>query len=76
VVAVEATLRTAPNRFNALSGAAHAAMLSGDTDKAKGYLHQAAGHLRPCRRRSVRDSRHPVALGPEMSACSRVTADQ
>jgi tetratricopeptide (TPR) repeat protein len=33
----EATLRTAPNRFNALSGAAHAAKLSGDSEKAKGY---------------------------------------
>jgi tetratricopeptide (TPR) repeat protein len=37
LIAFEATLRTAPNRFNALSGAAHAAKLSGDTDKAKGY---------------------------------------
>jgi tetratricopeptide (TPR) repeat protein len=33
----EATLRTAPNRFNALSGAARAAQLSGDDDKAKTY---------------------------------------
>ena len=33
----EATLRTAPNRFNALSGAARAAKLSGDSEKAKGY---------------------------------------
>lgn len=33
----EATLRTAPNRFNALSGAAHAAKLSGDNEKAKTY---------------------------------------
>ena len=37
VVAFEATLRTAPNRFNALSGAAHAAKLYGDGEKAKGY---------------------------------------
>jgi len=36
-VEFEATLRTAPNRFNALSGAAHAAKLSGDDEKAKGY---------------------------------------
>ena len=33
----EATLRTAPNRFNALSGAARGAKLSGDNDKAKTY---------------------------------------
>jgi tetratricopeptide (TPR) repeat protein len=33
----EATLRTAPNRFNALSGAARAAKLSGDSEKAKIY---------------------------------------
>ena len=33
----EATLRTAPNRFNALAGAARAAKLSGDQEKAKTY---------------------------------------
>ena len=33
----EATLRTAPNRFNALSGAARAAKLAGDNEKAKTY---------------------------------------
>jgi tetratricopeptide (TPR) repeat protein len=33
----EATLRAAPNRFNALSGAARAAKLSGDVEKAKTY---------------------------------------
>ena len=37
LAAFEATLRTAPNRFNALSGAARAAKLSGDTRKAKDY---------------------------------------
>ena len=37
VVEFEATLRTAPNRFNALSGAARAAKLSGDGEKAKSY---------------------------------------
>ena len=37
MVEFEATLRTAPNRFNALSGAAGAAKLSGDGEKAKGY---------------------------------------
>jgi Tfp pilus assembly protein PilF len=37
MVEFEATLRTAPNRFNALSGAAHAAKLSGDGEKAKVY---------------------------------------
>ena len=36
----EATLRTAPNRFNALSGAARAAKLSGDKEKAKTYYAQ------------------------------------
>jgi tetratricopeptide (TPR) repeat protein len=33
----EATLRTAPNRFNALCGAARAAKLAGDNEKAKTY---------------------------------------
>jgi hypothetical protein len=33
----EATLLTAPNRFNALAGAARAAKLSGDQEKAKTY---------------------------------------
>ena len=33
----ETTLRTAPNRFNALSGAARAARLSGENQKAKTY---------------------------------------
>ncbi len=37
LVEFEATLRTAPNRFNALSGAARAAKLSGDREKAKSY---------------------------------------
>ena len=37
MVEFETTLRTAPNRFNALSGAAHAAKLSGDNEKAKTY---------------------------------------
>jgi len=37
LVAFEATLRTAPNRFNALSGAARAVQLSGDHEKAKSY---------------------------------------
>jgi hypothetical protein len=35
--AFEATLRAAPGRFNALSGAARAAKLSGDREKAKSY---------------------------------------
>ena len=37
LVAFETTLRTAPNRFNSLSGAARAAKLSGDDQKAKTY---------------------------------------
>jgi len=37
LVAFESTLRTAPNRFNSLSGAARAAKLSGDNQKAKTY---------------------------------------
>jgi hypothetical protein len=37
LVEFEATLGTAPNRFNALSGAAHAAELSGDNAKARTY---------------------------------------
>ena len=37
MVEFEATLRTAPNRFNALAGAARAAKLSGDAGKAKTY---------------------------------------
>jgi hypothetical protein len=37
MVEFEATLRTAPNRFNALYGAARAAKLSGENEKAKTY---------------------------------------
>ncbi len=37
MVEFEATLRTAPNRFNALAGTARAAKLSGDNAKAKTY---------------------------------------
>lgn len=37
LAAFETTLRTAPNRFNALSGAARAATVTGETEKAKGY---------------------------------------
>jgi hypothetical protein len=37
VVEFEATLRRAPDRFNALSGAARAAKLSGDSEKAKSF---------------------------------------
>jgi Tfp pilus assembly protein PilF len=37
MIEFEATLRTAPNRFNSLSGAARAAKLSGDQEKAKTY---------------------------------------
>jgi hypothetical protein len=37
IVEFEATLRTAPNRFNALAGTARAAKLSGDNAKAKTY---------------------------------------
>jgi hypothetical protein len=37
LVEFEATLHTAPNRFNALSGAARAAKQSGDNAKAKAY---------------------------------------
>src|SRR5262249_46263087 len=37
LIAFEAVLRTAPNRFNALAGAGHAAKLTGDNEKAKKY---------------------------------------
>ena len=37
MIEYEATLHTAPNRFNALSGVARAAKLSGDEAKAKAY---------------------------------------
>jgi hypothetical protein len=37
MVEFEATLRTAPNRFNALSGSARAAKLAGDNEKARSY---------------------------------------
>jgi hypothetical protein len=40
MVEFEATLRTAPNRFNALLGAARSAKLSGDHEKAKTYYAQ------------------------------------
>jgi len=37
MVEFEATLHTAPNRFNALAGAARAAKLSGNSEKARDY---------------------------------------
>ncbi|HEY6303492.1 MAG TPA: hypothetical protein VIX14_10535 [Terriglobales bacterium] len=37
MIEFETTLRTAPNRFNALAGSARAAKLSGDNEKAKTY---------------------------------------
>jgi tetratricopeptide (TPR) repeat protein len=37
MIEFEAVLQTAPNRFNALAGAARAAKLSGDEEKAKNY---------------------------------------
>lgn len=37
LVEFEATLRTSPNRFNAVAGAARAARLSGDNEKARMY---------------------------------------
>jgi len=37
LVEFEGTLRTAPNRYNALAGAARAAKLSGNSEKAKTY---------------------------------------
>jgi tetratricopeptide (TPR) repeat protein len=40
----ETVLRTAPNRFNALAGAARAATLSGDDEKAKKYYTQLLGN--------------------------------
>src|SRR6516162_10126004 len=40
----ETVLRTAPNRFNALAGAARAAALSGDNKKAKKYYTQLLGN--------------------------------
>jgi hypothetical protein len=43
LVEFEGTLRTAPNRYNALSGAAHAAKLSGDSEKAKSYYTKLLG---------------------------------
>src|SRR3984893_3137349 len=39
----EGTLRTAPNRYNALSGAARAAKLSGNNEKAKSYYTKLLG---------------------------------
>ena len=44
LVEFEAVLRTAPNRFNALAGAARAAALSGDNKKAKKYYTQLLGN--------------------------------
>ena len=37
LVEFEGTLRTAPNRYNALAGAANAAKLSGNSGKTKTY---------------------------------------
>jgi len=63
MVEFEATLHTAPNRFNALSGAARAAKLSGDNAKAKTYY---AKLLANCEhadgdRRDLQDARSPLA---------------
>src|SRR5262249_44459242 len=44
LVEFETVLRTAPNRFNALAGAARAAALSGDNEKAKKYYTQLLGN--------------------------------
>jgi hypothetical protein len=43
LVEFEGTLRTAPNRYNALSGAARAAKLSGNNEKAKSYYTKLLG---------------------------------
>jgi tetratricopeptide (TPR) repeat protein len=43
LVEFEGTLRTAPNRYNALSGAARAANLSGNNEKAKSYYTKLLG---------------------------------
>jgi tetratricopeptide (TPR) repeat protein len=44
LVEFEGVLRTAPNRFNALAGAARAAALSGNKEKAKKYYTQLLGN--------------------------------
>jgi tetratricopeptide (TPR) repeat protein len=46
MVEFEATLRTAPNRFNALAGVARAAKMSGDIAKGENLLCQAPLHVR------------------------------
>jgi hypothetical protein len=43
LVEFEGTLRTVPNRYNALSGAARAAKLSGNNEKAKSYYTKLLG---------------------------------
>ena len=63
MVEFEATLRTAPNRFNALAGAARAAKLSGANEKARTYY---AELLALCDRADgdrteLQDARSPVA---------------
>jgi tetratricopeptide (TPR) repeat protein len=63
LVAFESTLRTAPNRFNSLSGAARAAKLAGNDEKAKTYY---AKLLSMCEhadgdRRDLQDARSLLA---------------
>jgi tetratricopeptide (TPR) repeat protein len=63
LVAFESTLRTAPNRFNSLSGAARAANLAGNDEKAKTYY---AKLLSMCEhadgdRRDLQDARSLLA---------------
>jgi len=75
VVEFEATLRTAPHRFNALSGAARAAKQSGDDAKAKAYY----AELLPCASMPTetgRPSGRPFALGPGMTGARVITANR
>jgi tetratricopeptide (TPR) repeat protein len=62
LAAYEATLVSAPNRFNALYGAAHAADLSGDSSRARTlYAQLAANCVATSTRKEVREARAYLA---------------
>ena len=63
LVEFQASLRTAPNRFNALAGAARSAQLSGDREKAKSYYLQL-----------VANSGHASGDRPELDSARRYLA--
>ena len=62
LAAYEKTLKSAPNRFNSLSGAARAAELSGDRSKARAFYAQLTANCVPgASRQEIREARSYLA---------------